>query len=57
MEPVLTLGELIESARTARPPTPDDVSVTIDGRRLDTREKVLAWIDELNAARAAERGD
>jgi hypothetical protein len=57
MEPVLTLGELIESARTGRPPTPDDVSVTSDGRRLDTREKVLAWIDELNAARAAERGD
>jgi hypothetical protein len=57
MEPVRTLGELVESARTGRPPTPDDVSVTLDGRHLDSREKVLAWADELNAARAAERGN
>lgn len=38
------------------PPTDDDVPITIDGRRLDTPEKVIAYIDEINEARtAAER--
>lgn len=31
-------------------PTPDDVSFTYDGRRLDTKEKVLAFLAELEAA-------
>ena len=25
------------------PPTPDDVSITVDGRRLDSKDAVLAW--------------
>ena len=29
-------------------PTSDDVSFTYDGRRLDTREKVLAFLAEIN---------
>lgn len=29
------------------PPTSDDVSVTADGRRLDTKEAVLAWWAEV----------
>jgi len=39
--------------RDAPPPTPDDVSVTRDGRRLDSKEAVLAFIAELDAERAA----
>lgn len=44
--------------RGAAPPTPDDVSITLDGRRLDTKEKVIEFFTELEtelaAARAAE---
>lgn len=29
------------------PPTPDDVSITTDGRRLDSKESVLAWWAEV----------
>jgi hypothetical protein len=36
-----------------RAPTSDDVSVTIDGRRLDSPTKVRAWLEELNASRVA----
>ena len=38
-----------------RPPTDDDVSITADGRRLDTPEKLIAFVDEINAQRAAEQ--
>lgn len=34
----------------ARRSTADDVSVTSDGRRLDTPEKLRAWLEEYNAA-------
>ena len=37
------------------PPTDDDVSITLDGVRLDTPEKVIAFIDEINTQRAAEQ--
>lgn len=43
-----------ESARDLagdRPPTDDDVSITRDGRRLDTPAKVIAFVDEINASR------
>ena len=33
------------------PPTDDDVPVAADGRRLDTADKVAAFVDELNEAR------
>lgn len=52
-KPVLTLGELFEAIKAGEPPTPDDVSVAADGTRLDTPEKVMAWIEEVNLARAA----
>jgi hypothetical protein len=52
-QPVLTAEELFESIRHAPPPTADDVPVTLDGRRLDTPEKVRAWVDEVNVAREA----
>lgn len=48
----LTLPELVDSLRGGAPRTPDDVSVTRDGRRLDTPEKVRAYVAEDNARRA-----
>lgn len=39
------------------PPTDDDVSITADGRRLDTPEKVIAFLVEINAERAARADD
>lgn len=33
------------------PPTPDDVSVTDDGRRLDTADAVREFFDELRSVR------
>jgi hypothetical protein len=36
------------------PPTPDDVSITSDGRRLDSAAAVIAFFDELQAERASE---
>lgn len=49
--PVLSLELLAEAARDAQPRTADDVSITWDGRRLDSREKVLAFLAELQASR------
>jgi len=49
--PVLTFEELAVSVRSDPPPTSDDVSITWDGRRLDTKEKVLSFLAELEAAR------
>jgi hypothetical protein len=37
-----------------RPPTDDDVPITRDGRRLDTPDKVIAFLEEINARRDAE---
>ena len=52
MAPALTFEELADAMRNAPSPTADDVSITWDGRRLDSKEKVLAFIAELDAARA-----
>ena len=41
----LTIEELF---RDAGPPTDDDVPIALDGRLLDTPEKVIAHIDEIN---------
>ena len=45
-------GELAELLADAEAPTDDDVSVTEDGRRLDTAEAVIAFFDELRASRS-----
>jgi hypothetical protein len=37
-----------------RPPTDDDVPIALDGTRLDTPEKVLAYLREINTAREAD---
>lgn len=47
--------EFNEMLRDLPSATSDDVSITKDGRRLDTKEKVLEFLAELEAERAAER--
>ncbi len=50
---VLTGDEFDEMLRDAPPPTDDDVSITLDGRRLDSKEAVIAFFAELDAERNA----
>ena len=47
-----TVEELFHAAA---PPTNDDVPIALDGRRLDTPEKVIAYLDEINRDRAAAK--
>jgi hypothetical protein len=54
-KPVLTLEQLSEKRRVSSPATADDVTVTLDGRRIDSREAALGWLVEVDAVRAAER--
>lgn len=50
---VKSIEELQERVnRYARLRTADDVSITWDGTRLDSKEKVLAFLDELARDRA-----
>ena len=51
----LSGDEFVARAQAAGPPTPDDVSITRDGRRLDSKEAVVAWLAEVEADRAADR--
>lgn len=39
--------------RELPPPTDDDVSITLDGVRLDTKEKVIAFIEQLESEHSA----
>jgi hypothetical protein len=50
--PMVTAEEWFERMREAAPPTDDDVTTLWDGRRLDSREKVLEWLEEVEAKRA-----
>lgn len=48
---VLTGEELVAELESySLPPTLDDVSITTDGRRLDTKEKVLEFLAEIEKA-------
>lgn len=38
------------------PPTDDDVSITNDGRRLDSAEAVIAFVEELRRQQEALEG-
>jgi hypothetical protein len=49
----MSMAEFEARLRAAGPPTDDDVSITTDGRRLDSKEAVLAWWAEVEAERAA----
>jgi hypothetical protein len=51
---VLTAEEWLERMNHAAPPTADDVGILWDGRRLDSREAVMAWLAEVAAQRADE---
>jgi hypothetical protein len=52
--PVKSIEELQERVdKYARPRSSDEVSITSDGTRLDSREKVLAFLEELARERAA----
>lgn len=51
----LTSDEFIARVEGTRPATCDDTSITVEGRRLDTKEAVLAWLRELETERAAGR--
>ncbi|MGH9305351.1 MAG: hypothetical protein ACRD0I_00470 [Acidimicrobiales bacterium] len=56
-QPVMTAEELIKRMRYAAPPTPDDVPMTFDGRRLDSPEALKAWLANLAARRAVADAD
>jgi hypothetical protein len=49
----LSGDEFVARVQAAAPSTRDDVSVTPDGRRLDSKEAVLAWLAEMEIDRAA----
>ena len=49
-----SVAEWAARMRSAEPPTEDDVTVLLDGRRLDSKESVEAWLRELTALRALE---
>lgn len=49
----LSREEFNEMLRDAPPPSADDVSITSDGRRLDSKEAVIAFFAELDAELAA----
>ena len=51
----LSGDDFVARARSAAPSTPDDVSITRDGRRLDSKEAVVAWLAEVEEDRAAGR--
>jgi hypothetical protein len=48
---VTTIEERIALLEAAPPPTSDDVTILPDGRRLDSREAVMAWLGEDAIAR------
>jgi hypothetical protein len=52
---MLNFDELSRCYRDAPAPTADDVTILFDGRRLDSRAKVLEWLAEIEADRAIGR--
>jgi hypothetical protein len=48
--PELDLAAMIADMR---PPSDDDVPVALDGTRLDTPEKLIAYLKEINSRRQA----
>jgi len=49
-----TIVEWAERMRSAGPPTKDDVTVLLDGRRLNSRETVEARLKEVEAIRVLD---
>ena len=48
------LDALRHAVRRGGPATPDDVSITMDGRRLDSREAVLTFLTTVESERPIE---
>lgn len=42
----MTKSEWDAAVANMRPPTPDDCTITATGERIDTKEKMLAHLDE-----------
>lgn len=40
--------DLDDLCRDMRPPGADEVPTALDGTRLDTKEKLVAYLDEIN---------
>lgn len=51
----VTLEDLQATLDQAPPRTHDDVTITSDGRRLDSKDAVLAWCADVEADLAAGR--
>jgi len=52
VRPIMT-GDEWAADEVGRSPTPDDVTITLDGLRIDSKEKAIAWLAEIEADRAA----
>ncbi|CAN5810474.1 hypothetical protein BH24ACT5_BH24ACT5_01570 [soil metagenome] len=52
---IIDWDSLKEAARRGGPPTSDDVTILGDGRRLDTADKVRAFVAECDAAQTRRR--
>jgi hypothetical protein len=48
---VLSGEEWVEKMKEALPPTDDDVTLLADGTRIDSKEKALAWLADIEAER------
>jgi hypothetical protein len=51
----LTGEEFVARVRVAAPSTADDVSILRNGRRLDSKDAVVAWLAKVETDRAAGR--
>lgn len=49
-----TAEEWAEGMRHAAPPTPDDVTILWDGRRIDSKEAAMQWLAEVDELRVTE---
>lgn len=56
VKPSYDKAELDELFADAAAPSADDVSVTNDGRRLDSAEKVVAFFEQMKAERLHTSG-
>ena len=45
--PTRSAEEIVEVMSRALPPTIDDVTTLADGRRIDSRERAIAWLEEI----------
>ena len=51
----MSLDELSRDLRDAPPATADDVTILLDGCRIDSKAKVLEWLAEIEEDRKAGR--